>query len=50
MPQEEMRDVNGGVVIATLRGGNDVMEDDTADVEGKEVSYSAIGYITDKGT
>jgi len=37
------RGVDGGVGIATLRGGNDDMAADTADVEGKEVLDSTTG-------
>ncbi len=43
MPQEEVRGVDGGVGIATLRGGNDDMAADTIDAEGKSVSDTTIG-------
>jgi len=49
MPQEEVRGVDGGVGIATLRRGNDVMAADTADAEGKDVLDSTIAYSTYKG-
>lgn len=41
--QEELRGVDGGVGIATLRRGNDVMVVDTVDAKGNVFLDSAIG-------